>query len=535
MEQKQTRTMEEPPLSLTPGSVRFYNNSIPPLQSGSYQITVAQEIVDPSGKFTSELPSKPFTQNQAFDVLGPRFRLDPLDVFSVHPPGSSVGEFGELLPQIVLTRRTLPWERRLGSNTPDSMTEVVMPEERHPWLALVLLDESEILDGGDPESNPTLGRTVEVQQAVNLPPDGKILTAQVTLSSFEDPRMKCRVIDLPPAVFTDVLPKAAELPLLAHCRQVETEHKEILDLDDEGLFAIVVGNRFPNTEGRNIVHLVSLESFKDYLPDGSKSPAGYERVRLVSLASWFFTATRARGSFASLMKNLDSGLLMMPVSEETRRAAQTPAQKLVLKAIDGGYVPIKYGMRQGEKTTAWYRGPLLPVPTEQVQRPDPFVTADSAMIYDQKTGLFDLSLATAWQIGRLVALADKTFSVEMLKWRREGRQVLRMVLERKDLYRQFSGVVNFDQVLGSRKTSNMLDPLLIFDLVLEFLGTTVSGLTTREDDALFGALCDPSGLECRLADLPGVVSRDEMAELLAGGGDPIEALRRKVFGDNGKG
>src|SRR5437762_12875440 len=179
-----------------------------------------------------------------------------------------------------------------------------------PWLALVLLDEGEILGGGDPENNPTLGRTVAVDEAVNLPLDGKILTAQVTLSSFEDPRMKCRVIDLPPAVFTDTLPKAAELPLLAHTRQVETEHKEILDLDDEGWFSLVVGNRFPNTEGRNIVHLVSLESFKDYLPDGPKSPANYERVRLISLASWSFTATRARGSFKSLMENLDSGLLM---------------------------------------------------------------------------------------------------------------------------------------------------------------------------------------------------------------------------------
>src|SRR5258706_15902006 len=156
------------------------------------------------------------------------------------------------------------------------------------------------------------------------------------------------------------------------------------------------------------------------------------------------------------------------------------------------------------------------------------------MIYDRESGLFDLSLATAWQIGRLVALADKTFSVDMLRWRREGQQVLRMVRERKDLYREFSDVVNFDQVLGSRKTSNMLDPLLIFDLVLEFLGTTISAMTTRDDEPLFAALCDPSGLECRLADLPGVLSRDEMAELLADGGDPVEALRRKIFGNGAR-
>jgi hypothetical protein len=343
--------------------------------------------------------------------------------------------------------------------------------------------------------------------------------------------MKCRVIDLPPAVFTDTLPKAAELPLLAHCRQVETEHKEILDLEEEGWFSIVVANRFPKTEGRNIVHLVSLESFKDYLPDGSRSPANYERVRLISLASWFFTATRERGSFVSLMKNLDGGLLMMPVSEQARRAAQTPAQKTVLRAIDSGYVPIKYGMRQGEKTMAWYRGPLLPVPTGQIQRPRPFVTSDSAMIYDKQTGLFDLSFATAWQIGRLVALADKSFSLEMLKWRREGHQVMSMVLERKGLYRQYSDMIDFDQILAPHKFSNMLDPLLIFDLVLGFFGTTFSALTEREDQPLFAALSDPSGLERRLADLPGVLSVDEMAELLAEGDDPVEAVRRKVFGN----
>jgi hypothetical protein len=520
MEEEQIKIADEGSLSLTPDSVRFYDNSMPPLQSGSYQITVAQKLVDPTGKFTKELPAEPFTQNQAFDVLGPRFRLDPLDVFAVYPPGSSVGEFGNHLPQIVLTRRTLPWERPIGPNTPSV-----------PWLALLLFDEGEILYDGDPDSNPTLGQTVDIREAVNLPRNGEILTSQVVLSSFESPETKCRVIDVPHEVFTEILPTASELLFLAHCRQVETEHKEILGIQDEGWFAIVVGNRFPSTAGRNIVHLVSLESFKDYLPGGSRSPAGYERIRLVSLASWFFTATRQRGNFFSLMKNLDSGLLKMPVSEETRSGAETPAQRLVLSAIDNGYVPIRYGMRQGEKTTAWYRGPLSPVNTQQAERREPFVTSDSAMIYDQKTGLFDLSLATAWQIGRLVALADKSFSADMLRWRREAHQVVGMVLERQGLYRQFSEVVNFDLLLEPAKLTGMLEPLLIFDLVLDFFATTFSDLTSRGDQPLFAALRDPSGLKRRLADLPGVLSADEMAELLADGGDPVEAVRRRVFGD----
>jgi hypothetical protein len=501
---------QPPPPDLPPGIVRFYDNFLPPLASGSYRITASQKIVDPTGKHQG-LPKEPFTQYQQFDVLGPRFRLDPSDVFSVFPPGSATGEFGDFLPQIVLTRRTLPWERLLGQQSPSGT----------PWLALLLLDEDEILDGGNPEANPTLGQTVEVRQAVNLPLSGKILTAQITLSQFEDPALKCRVIDVPPSVFTGIAPKADELPFLAHCRQVNTEDKEILGTEHEGWFSVVVGNRFPIANGRNIAHLVSLESFQDYLPGGSQSPAGYDKVRLISLASWIFIAQRERGNFASLMKDLNSGLLRMPISEE---AAPSPARELVLSALQDGYTLVKYGMRQGEKTMAWYRGPLLPAPTQHVVRPAPFVTADSAMIYDRKTGLFDLSYATAWQIGRLVALADQYFALEMLKLRRQGRTTLDLVLERQILFQQYGKVLDLPQNL-----TGILEPHLVLDVLLEFLGTTFAALNDQAGQPLLGPSRDPSGLVSQLADLPGVLSKQEMAAILAEGGDPIEAVRRKVF------
>src|SRR5262249_9037875 len=144
------------------------------------------------------------------------------------------------------------------------------------------------------------GQTLEVRQAVNLPLTGDTLTAQVVLSQHEDPATKCRVIDLPPGVFADIVPKVAELPFLAHCRQVDVNKKEILDSEDRGWFSIVVGNRFPNPNVRSIVHLVSLESFENYLPDGTlpteaKLLKDYSKVRLISLASWYFTSRATPG------------------------------------------------------------------------------------------------------------------------------------------------------------------------------------------------------------------------------------------------
>ena len=498
---------ELPQLSLPQDYVRFYDSFKPPLESGSYLITVSQKVVDETGRH--KLAEEPFTQYQSFDVLGPRFRLEPSDVFSVSPPGAAEGEFADLLPHIVLTRRSLPWERQFGPASSNT-----------PWLALLLLDEGEIMDGGDPEANPTLGQTLEVRQAVNLPLSGNVLTAQLVFSQYDDPATKCRVIDLPPGVFADIAPKVAELPFLAHCRQVDINKKEVLDSEDRGWFSIVVSNRFPNPNARSIVHLVSLESFENYLPDGTLPDGArplkdYSKVRLISLASWYFTSRKTRGNFASLSQNLDVGLLRMPVSDEARQRAQTPAQKLVLNAFDIGYSLIKYAMRQGEKSMAWYRGPLLPVATDHVKRAKPFATSDSALIYDQKTGMFDLSYATAWQVGRLVALADKSFARHVLELRREGHALRDMIIERRYLMKAYGDALNFPATIDE-----ILEPHLMLDLVLDFLANRLS----------VGAERDPTGLLDRLDELPGVLSKKELDELLVDGGDPIAALRRRVFG-----
>ncbi len=43
------------------------------------------------------------------------------------------------------------------------------------------------------------------------------------------------------------------------------------------------------------------------------------------------------------------------------------------------------------------------------------------MGYDPDSGLFDLSLSAAWQLGRLMALRQKSFSRNLLRWRNRNK------------------------------------------------------------------------------------------------------------------
>ena len=74
-----------------------------------------------------------------FQVDAPRFTLNPSDIHSVYPPSDQTGKFDNTLPQVVFTRRTLPWERTLDGQAPNT-------EHPCPWLGLPLVEEDELLE-----------------------------------------------------------------------------------------------------------------------------------------------------------------------------------------------------------------------------------------------------------------------------------------------------------------------------------------------------------------------------------------------------
>ena len=151
---------------------------------------------------------------------------------------------------------------------------------------------------------------------------------------------------------------------------------------------MVVGNRLPAPGSVTRCCLVSLEDA--FRPD-AKVPGTC--VRLPVLDTWTFGTDKLSESFGGRLREMIPGTLRVPGEDPP--------------ALAHGYTVLPHAMRQGAQSASWYRGPL--VPTEASKSVPVRTSADSPdelLRYDRETGMFDVSLAAAWQLGRLLALAD---------------------------------------------------------------------------------------------------------------------------------
>jgi hypothetical protein len=433
-----------------PRTIRFYDRDVPALEAGDYTIAVTQSV---NSTDAATPLSKTFTANRNFSVVAPRFALPPSGVQTVFPPGAASGIFDQNLPHVVLTEPLLPWERLI--------TDGDATAKGTPWMALLLFTE------GDPEIQiipPTVQPPQTPSQTLagsyTIAPDPNDKTKLVlapsdpaTLGPAIEPEVgdatTCYAIDISTDTFTALTPRYAELPYLAHARDVEPvmplKVTEIAVQD--GLFSVVIGNRFPKappagslTGIKHIAHLVSLEGFAPYLVDAPVWPAGITRVRLVSLLSWTFTTMPEVGNFRELMLHLiappvapgGDGLRLRMNLAPNNAPAPTPGSPaaLVQQAVGQGFTALEYDTRAGDQTFAWYHGPFVPHPVAPFAANTPFQSAAAATIYDDVTGTFDLSYAAGWELGRLLALSDGAYVADKLKSQRSLRTAVNLVRER---------------------------------------------------------------------------------------------------------
>jgi len=162
-------------------------------------------------------------------IDSPRYAMPPDQILSTFPPAGAQGDWRERLPQIVLKRRTLPWERNPGPFTdpppvgppPPDPDPAVAP----PWLALVVLAEGEGQLSGE----------VDVSQCV---------TPGVNLGDDADvPQGK--YLEVTQDIIDKVFPCLDELPLLSHVRKVDLRDTELALGDDDGYLAVVLSSRLP--------------------------------------------------------------------------------------------------------------------------------------------------------------------------------------------------------------------------------------------------------------------------------------------------
>ena len=158
--------------------------------------------------------------------------------------------------------------------------------------------------------------------------------------------------------------------------------------------------------------------------------------RFPILAHWSFTCDGA-GSFESLMKGLDVGLLgtVQGLSAKKPRPdcapppagtapPDPPKPRPAAEVAETGHVGLDHVTRTGDQARAWYRGPFTPSPTTREVATTPQGAPALAHASDQlravtPDGREDLSLAAAFEIGRLLALSRPAFVGALMAWRRE--------------------------------------------------------------------------------------------------------------------
>lgn len=474
----------------------------PAVPDGVYTLSVTQRL-DPPGESVD-----PLTKHLA--VTGPRFTLPPDQPLSFFPPENATGAFSTRLPQIVLRRRTLPWERYIDKDEKDL-----------PWLALVVL--------ADGEGQLTTGQPVDT---AGLPdPDLRDSDTRDVLTVTE-------------RVISQVFPSKQDLPWLCHVREVDLSDTELALGDDDGWLAVVLANRLPQPGVHYTACLVSLEGHGGDLPaveppvnvftgttvytqaefkaaavrqrqsetfvDGTFSAAagaaapdadadadaaaaaagpvtlvGAPRpatkppvtrdawsapalsgavaagqqagtvvkgvvtgatsviglsvnqvfldpearlVQFTVLKHWSFTCGDG-GDFESLVRGLDDGMLgTLPPPGAPAAAAGTPPGAPSTRpdpvVTDTGHVQTAAVSRRGDAGKAWYRGPFTP---RQILRAEPDESGGLPLVHaaDQARrvgpdGLEDLSLAVAFEIGRLLAVAQPAVVAGLLGWRQDG-------------------------------------------------------------------------------------------------------------------
>ncbi|KAK0722056.1 hypothetical protein B0T26DRAFT_739368 [Lasiosphaeria miniovina] len=373
---------------LLPGEVRFFPYYQPSLQGGIHTVEVGQEVTVPGQGDTEKITGGA----QDFNVIAPRFNLPPGVVDSVYPPPGTSAPV-TILPHIVFKDPHLPWEQ--------DATFVDMKEEQNdvrshtPWLLLLTFTPEELKLGQDSlaaildglldvkvKQSETMAVRMQVMQAQSLkrvvnaipydkrrdehdaegPVDVIFLKKDLFLSLFTDPVAKNNVLDVSYIV---VAPRTSPL-------------------DSE----------VPVT---NIVHLVSLNTVPSRVLTPELS-SDKDRVALVSLYSWSYTCipSEGDGSLRARLVHLGKNL------------------------TQDGYTLVRHRTITGETTAAMLRGPFPPSFVPRLER-DGFAMQSNfgpdLQILDPTLSLMDITYASAWQLGKTLAMGDEAFCAALTRLR----------------------------------------------------------------------------------------------------------------------
>ena len=368
-----------------------YNDCIPLVPSGTtVEITCDQSL---ENLLEVATPNK-----VKIKVDGPQLKLTPADIAGVYPAPGSDDSPDEFLPHIALKRRTLPWER-------------TGPAAGAPWLALLVVKESDFKSGArstSPAATLT-ALTLKDLKTKDLTTYNRLHGNLPTGLKLPD-STELQVTFISNGLLKKILPLKTELKWLCHMKR-KTENGTIDDA------AIVIANRLPEAGPANTppdLHtamLVSLELRSDAYTRPAKGSTA-----LVVLHHWTFTPSKG-GDFEQVMQAISYrpnggvqrfGNLPKPPPQGTPAPLSGGFDA---KLSDTGYLLEEIPHTQPGLID--YRGPLRPFPTPKRSNGFAIRPAPEEFAGGNDDTPVDYSHAAAFEIGRLLALADPTVLEQM--------------------------------------------------------------------------------------------------------------------------
>lgn len=345
----------------------------PPIANGVYSCTAGQTVKQEGADIAS------YSAEQKYAVSYNAFTLSANEVFEVYPANGAIGDFSAVLPFITFSDRSLPWA--FGSV---------------PFMALLVLNSNEILEQGE----ITVKELFNPVQNTYFPDR----TAFPEIYTEEDTDL-CRYIDISRQTYDDVFPQMQDIPLLAHAKLVDLSKSSDNICNKDGYFSVVLANRFVPTDYTNetvsVCHLVTTFGYSGC----GAVPSNYERVRLISLYHWQIRSNSEKGKpFTELITGLSNNCC------EIGRG--NPG---------GAAVALPHYTRTGEMTYSLYHSPLAAREISEMPMLHSAHTADGRLIYDKDTGIFDVSYAAAFQLGKLISLSKKEIAAKVLSHRNDNK------------------------------------------------------------------------------------------------------------------
>ena len=452
-------------ISLLPHQIAF--------KAGEYTVTTKQTI-----KINKDnLEPKIFKSEINFVVSGERFHLNPQDIHTVFPPANNLGHYGDVFPHIVLKCSTLPWEREAQKEKSEAQEQTEIP-----WLVLLLFDQEELQVAPESRKIPPVlplqmiplkelkqrcdNKPLKLKDLKNnardpLPTDFesvkeanvKVSFPGVELATWEEDSEKkdsnlVTVVDIQKLLLEKLLPTLKELTNLSHVRQVTVDQQE-------QQLAVIIGNRLIKKGGFSTACLVSLENRYIKKEQFDYQNAGdQDYIRLIVLKSWSFASIDEKRSFQGLLKNLDVNTLGLSADKTSTLG----------KYLGAGYVPLSHFVRDGNKTISWYHSPLSPIKKEgDIKSNKNINVADDLIQINLNSSLLDISYAAAWQLGRLLALQDRKFALELYHWKRDRVQSIAKEFQQKQDFHLF----HQNQALANSSTVSSKSPQVVEERLKE--------------------------------------------------------------------